>query len=517
MAQRTVLLTGFPGFLAGRLVPRCSPTTPRPRSSRSSSRGWSQRAREAAARLDGVERARRPGDITDGRASASTPRRYDALAARDRRGAPPRRRLRPRGRRRARRARQRPGHAARRRLLPRAATRLERHNYVSTAYVAGLRSGPRARGRARRRPGASRTTTSRRSSPPRSSCATSMDEVPTTIYRPAIVVGDSRTGETQKFDGPYYLLRTIVGDQGAAAAGRQRRRAVQRRAGRLRRRRDRRRRARRRRRRGPHAAPRRPRAARVVRALPAAGRRVRRARAALPRAAGACVDRSLRYAAVRRLYGGTPRESMRYLNHPVRFDTTNAVGRCSARQGLRCPRFPEYVGPMVRFFREHEHDDALPPGARALASAGSGAARAQAVEEHLEQLVPAAARRAGRRPGGDGAAERAHERRHVVDAEVRGAARRPAWARAMSFVALGESARARSAAAAERLRRAPPTSSAARARSCCHRLGALAHEARERLPRVLDLEVDAARARRSARTSADRARPISASLVGKWR
>src|SRR4029078_6572690 len=32
---------------------------------------------------------------------------------------------------------------------------------------------------------------------------------PTTVLRPAIVVGDSRTGETQKFDGPYYLLRTI--------------------------------------------------------------------------------------------------------------------------------------------------------------------------------------------------------------------------------------------------------------------------------------------------------------------
>ena len=27
-----------------------------------------------------------------------------------------------------------------------------------------------------------------------------------TIYRPSIVVGDSRTGETDKFDGPYYLL-----------------------------------------------------------------------------------------------------------------------------------------------------------------------------------------------------------------------------------------------------------------------------------------------------------------------
>ncbi len=37
-----------------------------------------------------------------------------------------------------------------------------------------------------------------------------MDEIPTTIYRPAIVVGDSQSGETEKFDGPYYILRTIA-------------------------------------------------------------------------------------------------------------------------------------------------------------------------------------------------------------------------------------------------------------------------------------------------------------------
>ena len=29
--------------------------------------------------------------------------------------------------------------------------------------------------------------------------------LPATIYRPGIVVGDSRTGETQKYDGPYIL------------------------------------------------------------------------------------------------------------------------------------------------------------------------------------------------------------------------------------------------------------------------------------------------------------------------
>ncbi|WP_235853558.1 SDR family oxidoreductase [Halosimplex salinum] len=36
------------------------------------------------------------------------------------------------------------------------------------------------------------------------------DGFPATIYRPAIAVGDSRTGETQKFDGPYYLLKLIL-------------------------------------------------------------------------------------------------------------------------------------------------------------------------------------------------------------------------------------------------------------------------------------------------------------------
>ena len=36
-----------------------------------------------------------------------------------------------------------------------------------------------------------------------------MDEIPTMIFRPGIVVGDSRTGETDKFDGPYFVLRAL--------------------------------------------------------------------------------------------------------------------------------------------------------------------------------------------------------------------------------------------------------------------------------------------------------------------
>lgn len=33
---------------------------------------------------------------------------------------------------------------------------------------------------------------------------------PATVYRPAIVVGDSHTGATQKFDGPYYVIRWLL-------------------------------------------------------------------------------------------------------------------------------------------------------------------------------------------------------------------------------------------------------------------------------------------------------------------
>ena len=36
-----------------------------------------------------------------------------------------------------------------------------------------------------------------------------MDTVPTVVFRPAIVVGDSQTGETAKFDGPYFIVKAL--------------------------------------------------------------------------------------------------------------------------------------------------------------------------------------------------------------------------------------------------------------------------------------------------------------------
>lgn len=40
--------------------------------------------------------------------------------------------------------------------------------------------------------------------------------LPATVYRPGIVVGDSRTGVTQKFDGPYFVIRWILRQKGIA-------------------------------------------------------------------------------------------------------------------------------------------------------------------------------------------------------------------------------------------------------------------------------------------------------------
>jgi thioester reductase-like protein len=188
-----------------------------------------------------------------------------------------------------------------------------------------------------------------------------MHRVPTTIYRPAIVVGDSRTGETQKFDGPYYLLRTIsravrthtpipqfgradapfnvvpvdfVVDAIAAVSNEPE--AV-----------------------GEtlHLVDPDPLTAKELTQLLAQEYAGRPARLRVP---AKLVAESLRARPVRELFSGAPRESIVYLNHSVRFDTRRAEA-VLGRHGLRPPRFPEYAPEVVRFFREREDDPALNP------------------------------------------------------------------------------------------------------------------------------------------------------------
>jgi thioester reductase-like protein len=240
----------------------------------------------------------------------------------------------------------------------RAAERLERLNYVSTAYVAGDRTGVVYEHELNLGQGFKNHYESTKFQA-EVWVRSQMDQVPTTIFRPAIVVGDSRTGETQKFDGPYYALRFV----GATAS------------------------------RGMPVAN----IGRgvtpfnvvpvdfIVDALvelghseEAIGETVHLcdpdplsshemfglltdlypARRASYRVPPRVVAASLRLRPVRDFYGGTPAESIRYLNHPVRYDT----GRASdllASAGLRCPGFGEYAPAMVAFFREHEVDPAF--------------------------------------------------------------------------------------------------------------------------------------------------------------
>jgi hypothetical protein len=73
------------------------------------------------------------------------------------------------------------------------------------------------------------------------------------------------------------------------------------------------------------------------------------------------VETSLRLEPIRKAFGGTPRESIIYLNHPVTFDTRRAIELLTPHD-LRPPNFRDYVGPMVEFFRRHEDDPALVPG-----------------------------------------------------------------------------------------------------------------------------------------------------------
>jgi thioester reductase-like protein len=239
-----------------------------------------------------------------------------------------------------------------------ACERLERLNYVSTAYVAGVRRGVVYEHELTLGQDFKNHYESTKFQA-EVWVRQELDRVPTTIYRPAIVVGDSRSGETQKFDGPYFMLRVIsycerhcqpipqFGRSGApfnvvpvdfvldallagarepAAAGQT-----------------------------FHLVD--PEPVTAVELL----RILAEAYAGRPpsyRLPPQLVATALRLPAVRAAFGGAPPEAIRYLNHPVRFDTRRAADVLGGAAGLRVPRFEEYAEALVRFFREHENDPA---------------------------------------------------------------------------------------------------------------------------------------------------------------
>jgi len=238
--------------------------------------------------------------------------------------------------------------------------KLERHNYVSTAYVAGGRRGvvyehELIMGQWFKNHYESTKFQAE------VWVRESMDKVPTAIYRPAIVVGDSQTGDTQKFDGPYFMLRAIsvsvrrsmpIAQYGRAAApfnvvpvdfivggllaGSNDDAAI-----------------------GEtfHLVDPDPISTKEVFGLLSelyAGKRPAYTLPARP------VEFMLHSKRVSSFFEGIPAESLRYVNHAVRYDARRATDLME-RNGLRLPRFHEYAETMVRFFREHEGDPAFQP------------------------------------------------------------------------------------------------------------------------------------------------------------
>ena len=358
MADGLVFFTGFPGFIGTRVVAKLLRADADQRVAVLVESKMADRAREAASRLDGQRVEILEGDISDRRLGLSDEQlgrlreevtiAYHLAAIYDL--AVPLE------------IAQRVNVDGTGNVLEFCASceRFQRLHYVSTAYVAGDRTGVVYEHELAFGQGFKNHYESTKFQA-ELWVREAMDDVPVTIYRPAIVVGDSKTGETQKFDGPYYMLRTIaralrmggrIPQFGASAA--------------------------------PfNVVP----VDFVVDALTAAAadeasvgetlhlvdpdpisslelmKTLSRAYAdrepsyKLPSKA---VELSLRSKTVRRAFSGAPPESIVYLNHPVRFDTRRASDLL-ARHGLRCPRFEEYVEPVVGFFKTHEDDPAFAP------------------------------------------------------------------------------------------------------------------------------------------------------------
>ncbi len=85
---------------------------------------------------------------------------------------------------------------------------LRRYNYVSTCYVAGRREGPILETELEHNAGF-RNFYEETKYLAEIEVEKLKGSVPVTIYRPSVVVGDSENGETTKIDGIYYLIRYL--------------------------------------------------------------------------------------------------------------------------------------------------------------------------------------------------------------------------------------------------------------------------------------------------------------------
>jgi thioester reductase-like protein len=176
--------------------------------------------------------------------------------------------------------------------------------------------------------------------------------LPATIYRPAIVVGDSRTGATRKYDGPYHTIRWLLRQPPIAvmpmAAGAHATElnvvpcdfvldaigylgTLRSSAGRT-----------------FHLADPQPlTVAEMIRLLAGITRR-RVMTMSVPLGAARA---ALGVGAVSR-FAPIPAAMLDYTVHPTRYDTSAATAALE-ESGIRCPRFSDYAGRLVEFVRAH--------------------------------------------------------------------------------------------------------------------------------------------------------------------
>lgn len=83
---------------------------------------------------------------------------------------------------------------------------LRRYNYVSTCYVAGVRTGEILESELEHNAGFRNFYEETKYLAERAVEKLKQEKIPPTIFRPSIVVGDSVTGETAKYDGIYSLI-----------------------------------------------------------------------------------------------------------------------------------------------------------------------------------------------------------------------------------------------------------------------------------------------------------------------
>jgi thioester reductase-like protein len=349
-ARRVILFTGFPGFIGERLLPRLVELVPEPsfaclvqerflETARQRIRAIEERHPHARGRIATVV-----GDITEDRLGLdpATARRlqdgitgawhlaaaYDLAISRE--------------------VGQRVNVDGTRRVveLLSGARRLDRLHYVSTAYVSGAATG------------VFRETDldvgqSFKNHYEETKFLAEAEVVrsglPATVYRPAIVVGDSRTGETAKFDGPYFTMAAMekapspglfvrigsgrnpanmvpvdfvveaMARLGALADGRGR---------------------------TYHLTDPEPLSTLEVARLFARALGKRFAFVPVPKA----VARALLAPGPVRRYFGMPLETLDYFDHPCTYDAAQATAALELL-GISCPRLPEYVDRLVTFYR----------------------------------------------------------------------------------------------------------------------------------------------------------------------